>query len=71
MTTCNECGFDVIYPNDAFDVISKCSNEDCKTNHKKKPKRKKNAYQQQLESDPFFLGEQRMLLDKQMNGEEV
>jgi hypothetical protein len=35
MTTCNECGEDVIYPNDAFDVISKCSNEDCET-HKEK-----------------------------------
>ena len=69
MTTCYECGSDVIYPNDAFDVISKCSNKDCKTNHKKKSKKKKTAYQQQLESDSFFLEEQRMLLDNLMNDE--
>jgi hypothetical protein len=69
MTTCYECGEDVIYPNDAFDVISKCSNKDCKTNHKKKSKKKKTAYQQQLESDSFFLEEQRMLLDNLMNDE--
>jgi len=36
MTTCYECGSDVIYPNDAFDVISKCSNKDCKTHKEKK-----------------------------------
>ena len=36
MTTCYECGEDVIYPNDAFDVISKCSNENCKTHKNKK-----------------------------------
>jgi len=26
----------IIYPNDAFDVISKCSNNDCETNQIKK-----------------------------------
>ena len=36
MTTCYECGEDVIYPNDAFDVISKCLNENCKTHKNKK-----------------------------------
>jgi hypothetical protein len=37
MTTCYECGENIIYSNDAFDVISKCSNEDCET-HKEKRK---------------------------------
>lgn len=36
MNNCYECGSDIIYPNDAFDVISKCSNEDCETNQIKK-----------------------------------
>jgi hypothetical protein len=56
MTTCYECGEDVIYPNDAFDVISKCSNKDCKT-HKEKER-----------PDPFLHQEKRKLLDDLMNG---
>lgn len=36
MNNCYECGSDIIYPNDAFDVISKCSNKDCETNQIKK-----------------------------------
>ena len=36
MNNCHECGSDIIYPNDAFDVISKCSNNDCETNQIKK-----------------------------------
>jgi hypothetical protein len=56
MTTCYECGEDVIYPNDAFDVISKCSNEDCKTHkNKKRP-------------EPFLHQEKRKLVDDLMNG---
>jgi len=31
-----------------------------------KPKPKKNAYDEQLKSDPLFLEEQRMLLNEQM-----
>ena len=56
MTTCYECGEDVIYPNDAFDVISKCSNENCKT-HKNKKK-----------TDSFLHQEKSKLLDDLMNG---
>jgi len=58
MTTCYECGEDVIYPNDAFDVISKCSNENCKT-HKNKKK-----------TDSFLHQEKSKLLDDLMNGTE-
>jgi len=36
MNNCHKCGSDIIYPNDAFDVISKCSNNDCETNQIKK-----------------------------------
>jgi hypothetical protein len=36
MTTCYECGENIIYSNDAFDVISKCSNEDCETHKAEK-----------------------------------
>ena len=36
MNNCYECGSDIIYPNDAFDVISKCSKKDCETNQIKK-----------------------------------
>ena len=56
MNNCYECGSDIIYPNDAFDVISKCSNEDCKT-HKEKKK-----------TDPFLHQEKRKLVDDLMNG---
>jgi hypothetical protein len=54
MTTCYECGENIIYSNDAFDVISKCSNEDCET-HKDKER-----------FDPFMSilhQEKRKLLD--------
>ena len=57
MTTCYECGEDVIYPNDAFDVISKCSNENCETHKIKK-------------TDSLFLAEKRKLIDDLMNNEE-
>ena len=57
MTTCYECGEDVIYPNDAFDVISKCSNENCETHKIKK-------------TDSLFLVEKRKLIDDLMNNEE-
>ncbi len=37
MNNCHECGSDIIYPNDAFDVISKIAqNNDCETNQIKK-----------------------------------
>jgi hypothetical protein len=61
MTTCYECGENIIYLNDAFDVISKCSNEDCET-HKEKER-----------FDPFMSilhQEKRKLLDDLMNGVE-
>ena len=54
MTTCNECGEDVIYPNDAFDVISKCSNKDCHTHKSKK-------------TDFLFVAEKRKLINELMN----
>ena len=57
MTTCYECGEDVIYPNDAFDVISKCSNENCETHKIKK-------------TDSLFLTEKRKLINDLMNNEE-
>ena len=57
MTTCYECGEDVIYPNDAFDVISKCSNENCETHKIKK-------------TNSLFLAEKRKLIDDLMNNEE-
>ncbi len=59
MITCYECGENVIYPNDAFDVISKCSNKDCKTHKQKK------------RPDPFLHAEKRKLLNDQMSGEEL
>ena len=61
MTTCYECGENIIYSNDSFDVISKCSNEDCET-HKEKER-----------FDPFMSilhQEKRKLLDDLMNGVE-
>lgn len=56
MITCNECGEDVIYLNDAFDVISKCSNKDCQSHKSKK-------------TDFLLLAEKRKLIDELMNKE--